>query len=56
MSHDFDVAALSPFLMTGRADMASLSVADGRKKAIDFADPHGVPGVIAPAPAAAMLK
>lgn len=42
-----------PFLMTGKADVviASLSVTDERKKVIDFADPHGVIGVIAAAPA-----
>lgn len=41
-----------PFLLTGKADVvvASLSVTDERRKVIDFADPHGVIGVIAAAP------
>lgn len=47
-----------PFLMTGKADVvvASLSVTDERKKVIDFADPHGVIGVIAAAPASIEIK
>lgn len=46
-----------PFLQTNKADVviASLSVTDERKQVIDFADPHGVIGVIVAAPAGVAL-
>lgn len=46
-----------PFLMTGKADVviASLSITEERQKVIDFADPHGVIGVIVAAPASVQI-